>query len=209
MSPGINILKLADVGIARLRFSLFACLVCVFLLHAGESPRLDLPSHPIRIDSVRAEKTTTLSHDTIYFHAHCFWNGAPGECWYYRDSVQNAVVTEFFNSGIRDYETAFPPGSPFKKLYGSTLPSKLALAGSEGRVMIMLDKGKDGENRWSVIVDSVGEKGFRVTVGKKIGGYRNIREKKATPVPAIIAAISLSLLCIAACAVLLLELSRL
>lgn len=132
MSPGINILKLADVGIARLRFSLFACLVCVFLLHAGESPRLDLPSHPIRIDSVRAEKTTTLSHDTIYFHAHCFWNGAPGECWYYRDSVQNAVVTEFFNSGIRDYETAFPPDRRSRNCTEAHCPASWRLRGRKG-----------------------------------------------------------------------------
>jgi hypothetical protein len=186
---------------------LFVCFACVFPLHAGDAPRLELPSHPIHIDSVRAEKTSTLSHDTVYFRAHCFWNGAPGEYWYYRDSVQNSVVAEFFNSGIRDCETAFPPGSPFKKLYGSTAPSKLALAGSEGRVVITLDKGKDGGYRWSVMVDSVGAKGFRVTVGKKIAGYRTM-EKKAAPLPAIIAALSISLLCIAAGIIFMFDLTR-
>jgi hypothetical protein len=196
--------KIAAVATQRLRLSLFVCSVVVSALSAAEISNPALPAHPMRIDSTKVEKTTSLSHDTVFFHLRCFWNGNPGEYWYYRDSIQNAVVAEFFNAGIRDCETAFPPGSPFKKLYGSTQPSKLALAGSEGRVIITLDKGKDAANRWSVMVDSVGVKGFRVTVGKKITGYRTM-EKKTAHLPVIIAAMSLSLLCIVAGLVFLLD----
>ena len=74
-------------------------------------------------------------------------------------------------------------------------------------MVITLDKGKDAENRWSVAVDSVDAKGFRVTVGKKLSGYRTI-EKKAVPLPAILAALSISLLCVVAGIVFLLDLER-
>jgi hypothetical protein len=135
-----------------------------------------VPPRTVHVDSVQVEKVSMVRHDSLFFTTHCFCKGLPQNFWYYFDSLQNAVIVEFFEASVDEFETGFPPDVPFRRLRAATAESKMALTGAEARFVVALDRAKAGAALWSNSVDILGGKGFRVTIGTKFSGYRSMQK---------------------------------
>jgi hypothetical protein len=144
--------------------------------YGSDGSRTVQPPRTVRVDSVQVEKVSMVRHDSLFFTIHCFCKGLPQNFWYYFDSLQNAVIVEFFEASVDEFETGFPPDVPFKRLRAATAESKMALTGAEARFVVALDRSKAGAALWSNSVDILGGKGFRVTIGTKFSGYRSMQK---------------------------------
>lgn len=183
---------------------------CVFAEPANTNGSLPSaqPSRMMRIDSVKVVKEPLVRNDSVFYALDCFFTGVLGSFWYSYDSLERAVVIEFFETGIPEYETKLPPDFPFRRLTANIASTKLALTNSEARVAVTVDKGPEENVQWNCSVDTIGNRALRIVIGKKIEGYHSAVYKKPSRLPVIIAAISLSCLLIAAGIVFLIDIGH-